>query len=103
MKQLIDKSAVIAEIYRRIKGLNACHADRVAGYAGEISGLERLLSFINTLETTDEDLELNSFDATVCKIGSTYLKEMDKDAIAKVLEPYKDGDNVKVIIKAKEK
>lgn len=55
------------------------------------------------LERAIKDLELNSFDATVCKIGSTYLKEMDKDAIAKVLEPYKDGDNVKVIIKSKEK
>ena len=50
--------------------------------------------------TKKVDLELNSFDATVCKIGSTYLKEMDRDAIVKALEPYKDGDKVKVIIKA---
>lgn len=60
--------------------------------------------YCKDLFVTDEkdvDLELNSFDATVCKIGSTYLKEMDKDAIAKVLEPYKDGDKVKVIIKSK--
>lgn len=40
----------------------------------------------------------NSFEATVCKVGNTYLKEMDKDAIAKALESYKDGDKVKVII-----
>lgn len=53
------------------------------------------------VESKKVDLELNSFDATVCKIGSTYLKEMDRDAIAKALEPYKDGDKVKVIIKAK--
>jgi hypothetical protein len=46
------------------------------------------------------DLESNSFDATVCKIGSTYLKEMERDAIVKALEPYKNGDKVKVIIKA---
>lgn len=52
------------------------------------------------VESKRVDLELNSFDATVCKIGSTYLKEMDRDAIAKALEPYKDGDKVKVIIKA---
>ena len=54
----------------------------------------------NAIEVKEVDLELNSFDATVCKIGSTYLKEMDRDAIAKALEPYKDGDKVKVIIKA---
>lgn len=54
----------------------------------------------HTLEVKEMDLELNSFDATVCKIGSTYLKEMDKDAIAKALEPYKNGDKVKVIIKS---
>lgn len=57
MKRLIDKSDLIAEIEKRIKGLKDCHADTVAGYAGEISGLERLLSFINTLEVKDVDLE----------------------------------------------
>ena len=51
-EQYISKFAVIAEIERRIKGLKDCHADTVAGYAGEISGLERLLSFINTLNVT---------------------------------------------------
>lgn len=53
----------------------------------------------NHLEVKEADLELNSFDATVCKNGNTYLKEMDKDAIIKAIEPYKDGDKVKVIIK----
>ena len=57
MKQYIEKSALVAEIERRIKGLKECHADTVAGYAGEISGLERLLFFINTLETKEVDLE----------------------------------------------
>ena len=64
MVQYIDKSAVVAEIKKRIKGLKDCHADTVAGYAGEISGLERLLSFLDTLEAKEvkeepvnEDLE----------------------------------------------
>ena len=57
MKQYIEKSALVAETERRIKGLKECHADTVAGYAGEISGLERLLFFINTLETKEVDLE----------------------------------------------
>ena len=51
--KLIDKSALVAEIERRIKGLKDCHADTVAGYAGEISGLERLLSFLDTLEVKE--------------------------------------------------
>lgn len=55
--KLIDKSAVEAEIKRRIKGLKDCHADTVVGYAGEISGLERLLSFLDTLEVKEVDFE----------------------------------------------
>ena len=54
MTQYINKAVLVAEIEKRIKGLNACHADRVAGYAGEISGLERLLSFLDTLEVKEE-------------------------------------------------
>ena len=53
MTQYIDKSTLVAEIERRLKGLNDCHADRIAGYAGEISGLKRLLSFIDTLEVKE--------------------------------------------------
>ena len=57
MEQYIPKAAVVAEIERRIKGLKDCHADTVAGYAGEISGLERLLSFLDTLKVKEVDLE----------------------------------------------
>lgn len=57
MAHLIDKDALVAEIEKRIKGLMDCHADTVAGYAGEISGLKRLLSFINTLEVKEIDLD----------------------------------------------
>ncbi len=57
MAQYIDKATVVAEIEKRIKGLKECHADTVAGYAGEISGLERLLSFLDTLEVKEVDLE----------------------------------------------
>ena len=61
--------------------------------------LARDIRYKENLEVKEMDLS-NSFDATVCKIGSTHLKEMDRDAIAKALEPYKDGDKVKVIIEA---
>lgn len=57
MAKYIDKAAVVAEIKRRLKGLDDCHADRIAGYAGEISGLKRLLSFIDALEVKEVDLE----------------------------------------------
>ena len=48
-----------AEIERRIAALKICGADKTEGYAGEISGLQRLLHFINTLqaEPVSEDLE----------------------------------------------
>jgi len=57
MKKYIDKEALVKSIERRIKGLKGCHADTVAGYAGEIAGLERLLSLIDTLETREVDLD----------------------------------------------
>lgn len=62
MKAYIDKTALIAEIERRLKGLEDCHADRIAGYAGEISGLKRLLSFIDTLEVKEVEEEPVSED-----------------------------------------
>ena len=101
MKKLIDKDAIVAEINRRIaffsdiknKQVIDSNLDCAIAFAG-------LRDFLNTLEVKEVDLESNSFDATVCKIGSVYLKEMDRDAIAKALESYKNGDKVKVIIKA---
>ena len=106
MKQYIDKSKIVAEIeskrkYAQHLGDNAINSSMQQFYDGMKQGCVDILSFLDTLEVKEVDLELNSFDATVCKIGSTYLKEMDRDAIAKALEPYKDGDKVKVIIKAK--
>ena len=56
MTQYIDKDALVAEINNRIKGLKDCHADTVAGYAGEIAGLKRLLSVLDTLEVNEMDL-----------------------------------------------
>lgn len=70
MKHLIDKSVLIAEIEKRIKGLRDCHADTIAGYAGEISGLERLLSFLDTLEVK----EVDSTDAFINK-ACEWLKD----------------------------
>lgn len=115
MAQFIDKSAV-AEIKDLYEDIDKCIGDLVLARSKHdqrgisdahwkmetlMVNTKQVLSYIlQHLEVKKVDLELNSFDATVCKIGSIYLKEMDKDAIAKVLEPYKDGDKVKVIIKA---
>lgn len=72
---------------------------RTAYKRGYDMGVLQTTNKIN-FNTKEVDLELNSFDATVYKNGNTYLKEMDRNAIVKVLEPYEDGDKVKVIIKA---
>ena len=95
--KLIDKDAVVAELERLY---NLEYDDTSNLSCGKKIMLRHILSFLDTLEVKEVDLESNSFDATVCKINSTYLKEMDRDAIAKALEPYKNGDKVKVIIKA---
>lgn len=107
MAQYIDKSALVSEIESKIKKYTKRGEESDAkrdGYGmywgGVLSCLNEVLTLCDTIEVKEVDLELNSFDATVCKIGNTYLKEMDKDAIVKVLEPYKNGDKVKVIIKA---
>ena len=55
-------------------------------------------AFINGAIWMKEQMMKDSFDATVCKVGATYLKKMDRDDIVKALESYSDGDKVKVII-----
>ena len=100
--KLIDKDALVAEIERRKHKLLdniICESDK-EWVVRTVHQLNRIILFLDTIEVKEVDLELNSFDATVCKICNTYLKEMDKDAIVKALESYKDGDKVKVIIKA---
>lgn len=105
MAQYIDKSDLVAEIEKikseTLQKKEQCKRSGLEKIMHQISAYNKVLSFLDTLEVKEVDLELNSFDATVCKIGNaSYLKEMDKDAITKVLEPYKDEDKVKVIIKA---
>ena len=77
MPQYIDKDALVAEIERRIKGLEDCHADTVAGYEGEISGLKRLLSFLDTLEVKAMDLkkEVDSQMDLLCNL-LCYMEEL---------------------------
>ena len=53
MEQYIKKSAIVAEIERRIKSLNK---DRDFNYL-QIKELEALLSFLNTLEVKEVDLD----------------------------------------------
>jgi hypothetical protein len=100
MEQYISKSALVAEIEKRIKETESMQPKFDQFWAGQISAFKGVLKILDTLETKEVNVELNSFDAIVCKIGSVYLKEMDRDAITKVLEPYKNGDKVRVIIKA---
>lgn len=111
MAKYIDKDVVIAEIKRWIELLTneksqegVSQIDKLS-LGGRIAELQEVKVFLDTLEVKEEeeeDLELNSFDATVYKIGNTYLKEMNRNAIIKALESYKDGDKVKVIIKSRE-
>ena len=99
--KLIDQYAVVAEVVTRYdECLKRAKIIDAEYWNGKADAYRDMLVVLGSPKIKEVDLELNSFDATVCKIGSTYLKEMDKDAIIKALEPYKDGDKVKVIIKA---
>lgn len=83
--KLIDKDKIVAEIERRLKGLKDCHAERVAGYAGEISGLERLLSFIDSLEVKEEvylEKEFYDFLDTLTGKDNGHLSENELFRIA---------------------
>ena len=93
MPQYIDKDIVKAEIRKRLLPvIRDKHYDEWE--EGQNSECIAILDIINSLEVK----EMNSFNATVCKIDNIYLKEMDRDAIVKALESYEDGDKVKVII-----
>lgn len=104
MTQYINIDDLTKEIERRIKGLEDSHADTIEGYAGEISGLKRILSFIDTLEVKEE-----------FKIGETeiYLEDdggeppydgkqwLDLSCTEYEIpsDKFKDGDNVEIIIR----
>ena len=59
MAHLIDKSALVAEIWKRIKAIPRGETDKrlKAVYGNEAFVLNDLLSFINTLEVKEVDLE----------------------------------------------
>jgi len=84
--KLIDKDKVVAEVKKRIKGLKDCHADTVAGYAGEISGLERLLSFLDTLEVKEIQEEPTSNELKIDACWENKYKEVLKQIRAQIGE-----------------
>lgn len=63
MGKYIDKDEVVAEIEKRIKKLKNLHFDTVTSYAREISCLERLLSFIDTLKVIDPYEQCVQYDS----------------------------------------
>ena len=96
MGQYIEKSELVKEIEKRIKKLKDLHFDTVTGYAGEISGLERLLSFLDTLETKEVVAEqegiCNGILNTIIGDTTWHLKiPLDKAGL-------KHGDKVKIFI-----
>ena len=59
MKQLIDKAVVVAEIEKRLSLLEGGTGDPevMKRVEGVIKGYKSILSFLDTLETKDVDLE----------------------------------------------
>ena len=80
MKQLIDKSAVVAEIEKRLSLLEGGtgHPEVMKRVEGVIKGYKSILSFLDTLEAK-EDLE--TFDKRVTKMWGRCAANPD-DTIA---------------------
>lgn len=93
--ELIDKAAVVAEIKRRIRCLKSCHADRVAGYAGEISGLERLLSFLDALEVKEIKEPIDAFIEKADEFISMFFHPDDTELIDTVLNRFHEHMKLK--------
>ena len=109
MAKYINKSAV-AEIKDLYEDIDKCIGDLVLARSKHdqrgisdahwkmetlMVNTQQVLSYIlQHLEAKEVDF-INEFHTF-----SEKHKLMDKDAIIKALEPYKDGDKVKVIIKA---
>ena len=64
MEQYINKSALVAEIKQRLSLLEGGtgHPDVVKQVEGVIKGYKSILSFLNTLETKEVDLEREVVD-----------------------------------------
>ena len=77
--ELIDKSAVIAEIERRIKEI-----DEIGTYLSPKGVLTNLLCHINTFETKEVDLEKEFYDFLNLLIGKDngHLSEDELFSIA---------------------
>jgi len=57
MKQYIDKSAVVAEIEKRIKETESMKPKFDQFWAGQISAFKGILKILNTLEVKEVDFE----------------------------------------------
>ena len=100
MEQYISKSALVAEIDRRIEINNTCQ--KISGgnefYRGAIDESKEILSFLDTLEVKDVDLEEklslidDSFfdlgDGVAVKGATHYLTIEDIKEIAKLYFEY---------------
>ena len=85
MKQYIDKTAVVAEIERRRKLVSDPVLSDNDLMIGEKNALFNLLSFINTLEVKEVDLEKEFYDFLDILIGKDngHLSEDELFCIAK--------------------
>lgn len=95
MEHLIDKDALVAEIERRIKVIPRGETDKrlKAVYGNEAFVLNDLLSFINTLEVKEADLEeeLESFAYTLPHSAIGDGEHLGKFDDPKVKEARKHG------------
>jgi hypothetical protein len=82
MTKLIDKSALVAEIEKRIKETESMQPKFDQFWAGQISAFKGILKILNTLEVKEVDLdkEFNKY----CE--NLYLIDLESEPYAELFE-----------------
>ena len=87
--KLIDKSALVAEIERQISAIDNCPKltdTQIAVLEGNKVVLTKLLSFLDTLEVKEVDLELeNENNNTKITIGTKIRLKTNPDVILSII------------------
>lgn len=98
MEQYISKAAVVAEIERLVDSHKSLKTLDPTYYEGLVDSLDDVLSFLDTIEVKEKDLE----NSMVCKVGwydgffLDYTQEQQNALLEKIGANV--GDKIRVIL-----
>lgn len=93
MEHLIDKSALVAELERRIKETESMQLKFDQFWAGQISAFKGVLKILDSLEVK----EVNEVPATIMvnKYGNRFISSWPG---LKEYDDFKKGEEIKIVI-----